>query len=68
MTPIETDDVVGMTCDHCVRSVTEEISALDGVSVVDVDLASGKVHVTTREPITTDQVREAVAEAGYQLV
>jgi copper ion binding protein len=68
MTTIETYDVVGMTCDHCVRSVTEEISALDGVSEVDVDLASGKVHVTTREPITTDQVREAVAEAGYQLV
>lgn len=68
MTTIETYDVVGMTCDHCVRSVTEEISALDGVSEVDVDLASGKVHVTIREPITTDQVREAVAEAGYQLV
>ena len=68
MSTIETYDVVGMTCDHCVRSVTEEVSALEGVSAVDVDLASGKVHVTTREPITTEQVREAVAEAGYQLV
>ena len=68
MSTIETYDVVGMTCDHCIRSVTEEVSALEGVSAVDVDLASGKVHVTTREPITTEQVREAVAEAGYQLV
>ena len=68
MSTTETYDVVGMTCDHCVRSVTEEVSALQGVSAVDVDLASGKVHVTTREPITTEQVREAVAEAGYQLV
>ena len=68
MSTTETYDVVGMTCDHCARSVTEEVSALAGVSGVEVDLASGKVHVTTREPITTDQVREAVAEAGYQLV
>jgi copper chaperone len=68
MTTTETYDVVGMTCDHCVRSVTEEVSALDGVSEVEVDLASGKVHVTAREPITTEQVREAVTEAGYQLV
>jgi copper ion binding protein len=68
MSTTETYDVVGMTCDHCVRSVTEEVSALAGVSGVEVDLASGKVHVTTREPITTDQVRGAVAEAGYQLV
>ena len=72
MTPAETTtqtyDVVGMTCDHCVRSVTEEVSALDGVSQVEVDLTSGKVHVTTREPITTEQVREAVLGAGYQLV
>lgn len=67
MSTTQTYDVVGMTCDHCVRSVTEEVSALEGVSAVDVDLASGKVHVTTREPITTEQVREAVAEAGYQL-
>ena len=67
MSTTETYDVVGMTCDHCVRSVTEEVSALEGVSEVEVDLASGKVHVTTREPITTEQVREAVAEAGYQL-
>jgi copper ion binding protein len=68
MSTTETYDVVGMTCDHCARSVTEEVSALAGVSEVEVDLASGQVHVTTREPITTDQVREAVAEAGYQLV
>lgn len=68
MCTTETYDVVGMTCDHCVRSVTEEVSALTGVSEVEVDLASGKVRVTSREPITTEQVRDAVAEAGYQLV
>lgn len=68
MSTTETYDVVGMTCDHCVRSVTEEVSALTGVSEVQVDLAAGKVHVTTHQPVTPEQMREAVEEAGYQLV
>ena len=63
----ETYDVLGMTCDHCARSVTEEVSALPGVSEVQVDLAAGTVRITTSEPVTTEQVREAVQEAGYQL-
>lgn len=63
----QTYDVTGMTCDHCLRSVTAEVSALPGVTDVGVDLASGKVTVTSDQPITTDQVREAVTEAGYTL-
>ena len=44
---IETHDVVGMTCDHCTRAVRAEVSAIDGVSDVDVDLASGIIRVTS---------------------
>jgi copper chaperone len=54
--------VTGMTCQHCVASVTEEVSELDGVSAVDVDLASGRLHVVG--DVTTEQVQAAVAEAG----
>jgi copper chaperone len=68
MSTTQTYDIAGMTCDHCVRSVTEEVSALEGVFAVQVELVPGKVHVTTRGPVTTDQVREAVEEAGYRLV
>jgi copper chaperone len=60
--------VKGMTCDHCVRSVTEEIDVIDGVQRVDVDLASGRVTVTSTRPLPQDEVRAAVAEAGYELV
>lgn len=60
--------VKGMTCGHCVSSVTEEISALNGVDKVDVDLASGRVTVTSQAPLSTDDVRSAVTEAGYELV
>ena len=60
--------VSGMTCGHCVASVTEEVGALDGVSAVDVDLASGRVTVTSERPLPVAEVQAAVDEAGYQLV
>jgi copper ion binding protein len=59
--------VTGMTCGHCVSSVSEEIGAIGGVRKVDVDLASGRVTVTSEAPVSPDAVRAAVTEAGYQL-
>ena len=59
--------VTGMTCAHCVRSVTEEITAIDGVTDVAVDLTSGAVAVTSERPLDAAQVRAAVEEAGYAL-
>ncbi len=60
--------VTGMTCGHCVSSVTEEISQIGGVQKVDVELSSGKVTVTSDQPVVEDDVRTAVTEAGYTLV
>jgi copper chaperone len=54
--------VTGMTCQHCVASVTEEVTELAGVIAVDVDLAAGRLHVVG--DVTPEQVQEAVAEAG----
>jgi len=68
MSTTATYQVSGMTCGHCVQSVSGEVSALDGVEAVDVDLASGAVTVTSQQPLDTDAVRAAVDEAGYQLV
>ena len=59
--------VNGMTCSHCVASVTEEVSEVAGVTDVDVDLASGRLSVTSSEPVDTGAVRSAVAEAGYEV-
>ena len=59
--------VTGMTCAHCVMSVTEEITALDGVTDVAVDLPTGAVAVTSDRPLDDTQVRAAVEEAGYAL-
>lgn len=60
--------VTGMTCGHCEAAVTEEVSALDGVTGVTVDLAKGLVTVDSKQPLDDDTVRAAVDEAGYELV
>jgi copper chaperone len=66
MSSTETYSVVGMTCDHCARSVSAEVGAISGVTDVHVDLPSGQVTVTS-EGLDRSQVRGAVEEAGYQL-
>jgi copper ion binding protein len=58
--------VHGMTCDHCVASVNEEVTELAGVARVEVDLASGRLEVTGTT-VSDDEVRAAVEEAGYEL-
>lgn len=60
--------VQGMTCDHCVRAVQQEVGALDHVTAVEVDLATGIVTVTADAPVDTTAVEAAVAEAGYEVV
>ena len=60
--------VSGMTCEHCAASVREELGALDGVRRIEVDVATGRVTVTSDTELPTDAVRSAVDEAGYQLV
>ena len=61
-----TYNVTGMTCDHCVRSVAEEVGDVAGVERVEVDLASGRLTVAG-ERFTDAAVRDAVAEAGYEV-
>jgi copper chaperone CopZ len=59
--------VTGMTCDHCVGAVREEVSQIPGVTDVQVELASGTVTVTSETPIDQEAVRASVDEAGYEL-
>jgi copper chaperone len=64
--PTRTYLVTGMTCAHCVASVEECVTDLDGVTRVQVDLESGIVHVTGA--FTDAEVAAAVEEAGYAVV
>ena len=67
-TSTATYTVTGMTCGHCVRAVTEEISGVHGVETVTVDPLSGTVTVTASQPVDRADIAAAVDEAGYVLV
>ncbi len=67
MSQTSTYTVTGMTCGHCVASVTEEVTEIPGVENVEVDLPTGAVTITSAEPLDDDAVRAAVEEAGYQI-
>jgi copper chaperone CopZ len=59
--------VSGMHCHHCVSSVTEEVSAVSGVTDVKVDLDSGQLIVISDTDIPIESIETAVDEAGYSL-
>ena len=64
-------NVSGMTCGHCVSSVSEELEALNGVEDVSVDLNPGglsTVTITSTNELSPSEIGEAVAEAGYLVV
>ena len=66
-----TVNVSGMTCGHCVSSVSEELESLAGVETIAVDLNSGgisTVTITSTGTLSSSEIGEAVAEAGYLVV
>ncbi|MEU0517655.1 heavy-metal-associated domain-containing protein [Streptosporangium sp. NPDC006007] len=60
--------VRGMTCGHCVSSITKEVGEVPGVTGVEADLATGLVTVSGDGPVDDDRVRAAVETAGYEVV
>jgi copper chaperone CopZ len=66
MSQTATYTVTGMTCGHCVASVTEEVQEIPGVEDVEVVLDSGALTITSTEPIDAATVKATVEEAGYQ--
>jgi len=57
--------VDGMTCQHCIRAVFTALAAVDGIASADVSL--GEIVVEHDGRVTVDQLREAVAVAGYTM-
>ncbi|GGS94071.1 hypothetical protein GCM10010156_60440 [Planobispora rosea] len=64
---VTTYRVEGMTCGHCVSSVTSEVSKIEGVTGVNVDLTAKLVTVTSGAALDDTAVGAAVDEAGYEL-
>ncbi|MER7850899.1 cation transporter [Kitasatospora sp. NPDC096077] len=60
--------VSGMSCGHCEKAISEELSALAGVTEVAADAQAGTVTVSSAAPLVEDEIRAAIDEAGYELV
>ena len=60
--------VKGMSCQHCVMSVTKALSQLDGIKNVQVDLAKGEVRFDNTKSIISDQIQKAITDAGYEVI
>ena len=67
MSHSSTYTVTGMTCEHCVASVTEEVEELTGVERVEVVLTTGELTIDSTRPLDEGDVKPAVETAGYQL-
>jgi copper chaperone len=67
MTTTTTYRVSGMTCDHCVRAVTDALSGVPGVTGVEVALDAGEATLSSEAPLDRAAVRAAVEDAGYEL-
>ncbi|TAM72725.1 heavy-metal-associated domain-containing protein [bacterium] len=64
----QTISVAGMTCENCVRHVTEALQALPGVRSVRVDLRAGAATMDVERPLELDVVAHTLDEEGYELV
>ena len=58
--------IQGMTCNHCVNAIKQEVSAVPGVTGVQLDLEEGLLQVESGAPVDFDRIVEAVYEAGEQ--
>jgi len=64
-----TVNVEGMSCNHCKMTVEKELGKLTGVESVEVDLEGKKVVVTyDQKKVTEDKIKEAISNAGYEVV
>lgn len=60
--------VKGMSCQHCVASVTKALQAIDGITTVNVDLLAGAVTYEETKPVATDSVKQAIFKTGFEVV
>jgi len=60
--------VKGMSCHHCVMSVTKALGQLEGIKNVQVDLAKGEVRFDNTMELASNRIAKAIEDAGYEIV
>jgi len=59
--------IKGMSCQHCVMAVTRALDAIDGITRVEVDLATGNATFEETKPVAMDTIVAAIRKAGYDV-
>ena len=60
--------VKGMSCQHCVMSVTKALGQLEGIKNVQVDLAKGEVRFDNSKEVPSNRIENAIKDAGYEVI
>jgi copper chaperone len=60
--------VKGMSCQHCVMSITKALNQLEGIQNIQVDLQKGEVRFDNTKALASNRIEKAIEEAGYQVV
>jgi copper ion binding protein len=60
--------VKGMSCQHCVMSVTKALSQLEGIKNVQVDLVKEEIRFDNTEAVAVDRIKKAITDAGYEVI
>ena len=60
--------IQGMTCQHCVMSVSKALNSIPGLKNVRVNLVAGEASFENTQNLSPDKIRQAVEDAGYKVV
>jgi copper chaperone len=60
--------IKGMSCQHCVSSVTKALSAITGISDVNVSLEKGEAAFTESSPVSKETIKDAITKIGFEVV
>jgi copper chaperone len=60
--------VKGMSCQHCVMSVTKALNQLEGIQNIQVDLQKGEVRFDNTKALASNRIEKAIEEAGYEVI
>lgn len=63
-----TINVQGMSCQHCVQSVTKALETIDGIKGISIDLTAGTASFTSHNPVDMDAVHAAIRNIGFETV
>jgi copper chaperone len=65
---MSTIKIKGMSCQHCVASVTKALSGIAGISDVKVSLEKGEATFTESSPVPGQTIKDAITKIGFEVV